>query len=289
MTRARTAPATVTAVLVCSAVVFGCAEPGEITNVKCEVLTTMTPSAAIIEVGATQQFSAAFSCNGEAAPHTFRSSDSTVARVIGDGTVVGVSAGTVIITAVTNRDTLSRTSASLAVITNPACPLPIRITPTAAIIGVGDTQQFTAIFGCADPPPAHIYRTSDPAIAAIIGNGLVQGLRQGTAVITAIQAADTTKRASAVLSVAPPRSCPVIAAIAPANATIRVGETQQYSAVFGCTTAQPGHFYRSSDPNVAALIGDGLVQGLRAGTAVITAIQATDTTKRATAALTVLM
>lgn len=76
-------------------------------------------------------------------------------------------------------------------------------------------------------------------------------------------------------------------AVTPGTASVAVGATRQLSA--SATPAQAGQnvTWSSSAPSVATVSSGGLVTGVAAGTAVITATSVSDTTKTATSNITV--
>jgi hypothetical protein len=83
-------------------------------------------------------------------------------------------------------------TAVLAQVTVPA----IMMEPAHASIAVGDSVRFTA-HGISQP----MWRSSHPEVAAVGANGMAVARAVGQAVITAIAAADTTRRVTAVLTV----------------------------------------------------------------------------------------
>lgn len=75
--------------------------------------------------------------------------------------------------------------------------------------------------------------------------------------------------------------------ITPDTASVDVGDTTQLSATVAPGGASQAVMWHSSDLNVATVNSEGLVTGVGAGTATITAFSAADNTKSDTAAITV--
>jgi uncharacterized protein YjdB len=143
---------------------------------------------------------------------TYTSSTPAVATVDAAGLVRGVAAGTAVITARTVATPQAVATSTITVTAAPPAPTPtITITPTQASAQVGGTQQFVAnVTGVTNT--AVTWRSESPSVATINAQGLATGVTAGTAVITAIAQADTTRRVQAVLQVtaAPPVTQPAI-------------------------------------------------------------------------------
>jgi uncharacterized protein YjdB len=125
------------------------------------------------------------------------------------GLVTGVTPGTAVITARAGADAnVIRTSTITVTAGPPATPIQISITPTDVTTTVGGTQQFVAnITGSTNTQV--MWRSETPALATINAQGLATALAPGTAIITAMAAADTTRRVQATLRIgaqAPPPS-----------------------------------------------------------------------------------
>src|SRR3989441_652755 len=150
----------------------------------------------------------------------------------------------------------------------------VALTPASATIQVGQTQQLAATLKDASGNTlsgrAVSWSSATPSVASVSSNGLVTGLAAGSAVITATSEGQSGTAAIAVTSV------PVATvAVTPASATIQVGQTQQLAATLkdasGNTLSGRAVSWSSATPSVASVSGSGLVTGLAAGSAVITA------------------
>ncbi len=76
----------------------------------------------------------------------------------------------------------------------------ITITPSTAQVAVGQTTQLTAVIG-GDTTGGVTWRTGNAAIATVDNTGLVLGVATGVTTVTALAVADTTKRATATVTV----------------------------------------------------------------------------------------
>ena len=248
---------------------------------------TIDPAEAMIEVGATQQFAAkATMADGMEIPDaefTWSSSDEMVATVDSDGLATGVGAGEVMIIA--TADSVSG-SATLTV-TEPPPSEPVistvTVTPTEATIEEGKMQQFEAVATTSDgetvPDVEFNWSSSDVLVAMVDANGLANGVGAGEAMITAT-AGDVMGTATLTVTETeepPPPPDPVVASVTvrPSNATIKLGQTQQFSAAAydsdGMEITGKSFSWTSSDQLTATINSSGLATSRDAGSVTITA------------------
>ncbi len=229
---------------------------------------TVAPNATI-KLTATVQLS-----NGTTQPNpavSWTTSNSDVAIVASDGLVRGVSAGIATITATSGGKS---DDARITVTAGVASVARVTLSPTSASMQVGETQQFSATaYDAGDrvitgrPVSWSITPTS---VATVSSSGLVRAVAPGTAVLTA--EVDGRERTAvitvAAATVASVTLSPTTATIAP-NGTIRLAATVRLSD--GTTPTNPAVNWSTSDPDIAIVASDGLVRGVGAGTATITA------------------
>jgi len=151
---------------------------------------TITPAAASVVAGSTQQFTATGNYNNGSTQNittlvTWTSSNTTVATISAQGFANAVAAGQTSITA-----TLSGITASVPFTVTNGVLKSIAITPTAVILNIGQSQQFVATGtyadGVAAPLPNPVTWTSSaPTVASIGATGIATGLKLGTTTITA--------------------------------------------------------------------------------------------------------
>ncbi len=243
----------------------------------------LSPSTLALGSGEQRALSASINLEpGLSTALTWRSTNNAVATVSSTGVVTGVSVGSTLITAVSVADTTRRGSAAVTVI---PVVRDIDVTPSAASIFTGDTRQlgvsFTADQGASE---AVIWRSSNATVASVSASGLVSGVSAGTAIVTAISAADTTKRATSLFTV---RYAAAVS-VSPSAATIGVGSTRPIVATVvtenGATTAVT---WRTGNAAVATVSSTGVVTGVGMGTTEITAVAVADTSRRAASTITV--
>lgn len=152
---------------------------------------SVAPTAAPVEVGMTQQFTAV-GHYGEGMDRditsavTWKSSDTTVATINAAGLATGLSAGTTTITA--TLDGVQSDSAQLTVSASTLAS--ISVTPLDATIEQGETLQFKAegtyTSGVkADLTSTVAWSSSNPGVASIDATGIATGVSVGAASITA--------------------------------------------------------------------------------------------------------
>ena len=158
---------------------------------------------------------------------------------------------------------------------DPSRPTAVTVTPpTAQLAALGETVQLSAEVrdqnGNEMAGAALSWESSDAAVAAVDGSGLVTAAGNGTATITASAgAASGTARITVMQS-------PDSVAVSPAEATIAaVGDTLRLTAeafdANGHAVTAAEFSWESSDAAVAAVDGSGLVTAAGNGTATITA------------------
>ena len=199
---------------------------------------------------------------------TWVSSNSGVATVNSNGLVSGVVAGAATVTAVCEGQ-----SGAVAITVTAVPVASVAVDPTSASVSVGLSQQLTATpkdaNGIALTGRAVTWATSNAAVATVNGNGLVTGAAGGTATITA--SSEGQSGTSAITVIAPVASVTV----SPAAAALLVGQTAQLTATPKDANGSPlsgrAVAWASSAPAVATISANGLVTGVAAGTATLTA------------------
>ena len=234
---------------------------------------TVSPSPASVQQGATVQLTATpKDANGNPLSGrvvTWSSNNTAVARVNSSGLVTGVAAGTATITATSEgksgTSTLTVTAVPVASVT---------VSPSPATVQQGSTVQLTATPKDANGNPLSgrvvTWSSNNTAVARVNGSGLVTGVAAGTATITATSegqsgTSDVTVTPAPVASVA----------VTPSPASVQVGQTLQLTATPKDANGNPlsGRVitWASNNTAVATVSGSGLVSGVTAGSATITA------------------
>src|SRR5205823_4456166 len=177
-----------------------------------------------------------------------------------------------------------------ATVTVAGCPTPVAsvtVTPAAPTVPVGPTVQVTATPKDANGNPLNgrvvTWSSNNTAVARVNGSGLVTGVGAGTATITATSEGQSGT-SDVTVTLAPVASVTVT----PSPASVAVGLTVQLTATPKDANGNPlsGRVvtWSSNNTAVATVNGSGLVSGVTAGSATITA---TSEGKTGTSAVTV--
>jgi YVTN family beta-propeller protein len=243
----------------------------------------VTPANPTIKVGSSQQFTATgtYSDNTTAdvtAQVTWNSATTSVATITTGGLASGVSGGTSVISASLNG-VAGQTTLTVAALSA------IAVTPANPSIALGLTQQFTATGTYTDNSTSNLtsqvtWDSATKTVATISTAGLATSVATGTSVISATLG---TVTGQTTLTVTPA----VLASIriSPANPTIAVGQTVDFTAVGVLTdgTTQPlvGPVTWTSGTTTTATIvapsTTGIALAAAAGTSTITATDAAST------------
>ena len=245
---------------------------------------TVTPAATAIFTGDQRTLTADVQLDaGANRAVTWRTSASTIVAVSQAGVVTGIAPGTAIITAVSVADTTLRGTASVTVAPSVRS---VVVTPATASLFIGGTQPLAAAVVTEGGLAQTVnWRTSNASVATVSASGVVTAVALGQATITALSTVDTTKRASSAITVS---SRPLTVSIVQRNLGVEPGASTQLTVN---VAADPGVStavnWSSSATSVATISSSGLLTGIGAGSAIITAISQADATRRDTVTVSV--
>ena len=206
----------------------------------------------------------------------WRSSRPKNVTVDQNGLVTAVGNGTSVISATGSNDI--RVSVKVDSV-DPAFARRVAINADRTVyVNVGETLQLGATVEPATAASALTWKSSRHQIAAVDGNGLVTGVRKGSAKITVVTS--NRKKASVTVKVVNPYEPRSVRISQSGPVTLRVGETIQLTSVLTPDNARTALHWTSSRKKIAAVDGNGLVTAARKGTAKITV--RTDNHKKAT-------
>ena len=254
------------------------------------VEVSVNPSATTLNGGQTQQFSA--SVSGSSNTSVTWSVSPQIGTISANGLYTApmpVSLSqTVTITARSAADATKSASAVVSLVATPPPPVvQISVSPSSKSLSKGQSQQFAAsVTGSSN---SAVTWSFSPQVGSLSANGLYTapatvGVAQ-TVTITARSAADTTKTASAVVSLIADPPPPVQISVTPTSKSLNAGQSQQVAAsVSGSSNSSVTW---SFSPQVGTLSTNGLYTAPAtvsvAQSVTITARSAADTTKTATA------
>lgn len=256
---------------------LGCSDSTTATIQDSVASVAVSPGSATVKVSASTQLTAV--TRGESGAvlsgHSvaWSSSSTNVATVNSSGLVQGVSAGHATISASSEGQT---GSADVTVESNPVAT--VTVTPASPTIGVSGTVQLTAMLKDANGGDLSgrvvTWETSAGGIATVSASGLVTGVAAGQATITATSEGQSGSTVVTVQAAAPPAVASV--AVTPASSTVLVNATQQLIATLkdanGNVLSGRAITWQTSAVGVATVNAAGLVRGVAAGQATITAV-----------------
>ena len=247
--------------------------PASVTIAQVVSAVTVTPTANTLVVADTLRLSAdAADANGHPvtdAEFTWASSDTMVAVVDDAGLVTAIGAGQAEIRAIS-----SGVAGSAAITVEVLVPTTVEVTPdTVAFTALGQTAQLAAEVRDQNrrvmAGVAVSWSSSDTTVAMVDSAGIVTAAGPGSTTITAA-AGDAA--GTAVASVIQSADSVVVT---PARDTISVGDTLRLAALAYDENGHPVDdavfTWLSSDPSVATVDASGLVRGVAAGAATISA------------------
>jgi len=186
------------------------------------------------------------------------SSDSAVAEVDQSGKITAISEGIATITVTSKED--NRLSDEITIEVKNYTPLTgLSISPSTVSVETERTTQLQAEYIPADATNKDItWSSSDDAVAMVDHNGLVTGISEGTAIITAISEEGSFVGTSTVTVV--PRYTAVEDISLPATAKMYSNDSISFTAIFSPRDATNQQLrWESSDPSLATVDQTGRV------------------------------
>ena len=170
-------------------------------------------------------------------------------------------------------------------VTAPAA-ISVTIAPTNASVNVGSTVQFTPTVSGSTAGVS--FTVSPSTLGSISASGLFTGLAAGQGTVTAASTQDSTKSASALVTVnsvtTPPPAHTIAVSINPSAMSVNVGTQAQFKAMV--TNSTQGVVW-SASKSIGTIDKNGLLSAaLAAGNGTVTATSVGDPTKSATAQVT---
>ncbi|WML36732.1 Ig-like domain-containing protein [Clostridium sp. OS1-26] len=202
---------------------------------------------------------------------TFKSSNNDVMQVGGNGFVYAAGPGTATITASTEGG--SNVAACFVTVNAKNNTSSLVLSKKAAFIVVGGTDKLTAsVVSTGTVNPVVNWTSSDPNVVKVL-EGILLGMNPGTAVITATTA-DGTSTATCSVTVYTAGTVPISLQSISLNKTstkLTVGASETLTAALNPANATNYSLvWKSSNPNVASVNGNGVVSALSAGSTLIT-------------------
>lgn len=156
----------------------------------------------------------------------------------------------------------------------------VLVSPASVDLLVGNTYQFGAVArdgaGNNIAGKTFTWTSSNPAIASVTSTGLVTARASGQAIITATTAGKSGEGQVTITNVPPPPSTTVASvSLIPSTTSLDIGRSLQFTAqardANGNVISGKVFTWTSSNSSYATVSANGIVTGIAAGTAIITA------------------
>ena len=214
---------------------------------------------------------------------TWKSSNTSVATVT-NGKVKAVGAGKTTIT-VTTADGSKTATCSVTVTEAEVRVTGVTLNRTSNTIYIGDSFTLTATVAPTNATNKNVTWKTSNSVVATVTNGVVKGLKEGTAIIT-VTTADGGKTASCTVTVKPRTIAVTGVSLSKTELTLTVGDSHTLTATVSPSNATNKNVTWRSSNTAVATVTNGVVKGLKEGTATITVTTA-DGGKTATCSVTV--
>ena len=212
---------------------------------------------------------------------TWSSSDAAIATVDENGVVTGIKAGTATITVTTVDGDFAATCT--VTVLQPVTG--ISLDKTSVTLNTTDTYSLIANVNPTDASNKSVtWNSSDAAIATVDDNGVVTGIKVGTATIT-VTTVDGNFTATCAVTILQP-----VTGVHLDKTAVTLNTTDTYTLVATVDPIDASNksvTWNSSDAAIATVDDNGVVTGIKAGTATIT-VTTVDGDFAATCAVTVL-
>jgi hypothetical protein len=269
----------------------------------------LSPASPSVPLGGSIQFNAIVSGNASSAVswtvngvHNGNTAYGTISNTGLYAAPTTAPSASVVVTATSSADSAESASATVALNTSGGLPIAVSISPSSQSLQVGSSQQFSAtVSGTSNTAVTWLVngvQNGNSTYGSITSSGLFTAPTAvpsgGASIVTAKSVADSTKSASATvtLSSTPPK---VSVAVTPSSVSVPVSTTEQFTATVSGTTNTAVTWFVNGVQNGNSTYGTITNAGLytapaavpSGGVATVTAKSVADSSKSASATVTV--
>ncbi len=251
----------------------------------------VTPQRVSLEEGATTVLSYSISpSNATNKTAIWRSTNTSIATVDANGVVRGLKAGIAKIEAISSNGLKS--DATLTVTPREDGDVPasgVEVSPQSATIAEGESRTLSAVVSPSNATNKTVTWSTSNSNIAVVNNGVVRGVNQGEVVITATTS-DGGFISSAVITVTSTseENVPVTRIyVTPQRVSLEEGATTVLSySISPSNATNKTATWRSTNTSIATVDANGVVRGVKAGSAKIEAISSNGLKSDATLTVT---
>ena len=195
---------------------------------------------------------------GAASGITLSSSNTRYVKIT-NGKLVGVKAGTATITAKTYNGVKATCKVTVC-----AAPKSVSFKNKSLTIGCGESVETAIVYSPATAYSVCTYTSGDPSVATVDPvTGVITGVKAGTVAITAKPQKGTAGVCTVVV-------CPAPTSVSLSQSSYEIAQGMSMTLVPILSPGSAGHCsFESSDPSVVSVDANGVLKGVKAGTATV--------------------
>ena len=212
----------------------------------------------------------------------WKSSDSSVLTVDSSGTITAIKEGNAVVTATSKANGSILHSVTITVLPPPIIPVEEVTIGIESTVGyIGENVQLTATISPAEAKDNLIWQSSNESIATVTQTGKVTYLKAGTVTITA-KCSSFDVENSVTITVKEILSKTITLNVTNLNKegenaySTAIGLSGQVEAILDENATVLTVVFTSSDPTIAKISEDGVIEGISEGTVTITATTSYD-------------
>jgi uncharacterized protein YjdB len=231
---------------------------------------SVAPASASLRIGESLVMVAVVSADsGADRSVSWSSADPRRVSVTANGIATGVSEGVAVVTATSRANGSVQGTATIAVLPAPTVKQ-LAIVPASLSLRVGQTAPLVpVIVADSGADRTILWSSADPSRVSVSSSGVITGIAEGIAVITATSRARPDITASSSVNVVPAAGVRAVA-VTPQTLDLTIG---QQLAIAVTVDADPGIArtvsFTSTDPSIATVSPSGVVSGVASGSTTI--------------------
>ena len=225
----------------------------------------ISPSSMNINIGDTKTISYSLTPTDATTTVTWKSDNTSIATVSSSGLVKGIAEGKTTIRATTDNGKTSSCEVTVKKVEATSISL-----PSTKTVYIGETVTLTYTMTPSNAMSSVTWKSADTSIATVSSSGVVTGKKEGSTNITVTT--DNGKSASCKVYVEPKPIDPTKITLYSCN--VEVGYSTKIRYTLEPENATTTITWKSSDTSIATVSSDGIVKGIKQGSAKITATTA---------------
>lgn len=232
-------------------------------KLKVDANSISIPSTKTIYVGDSEQLNYTLQPINSTSTVTWKSDNTSIATVSSSGLVKGIAEGKTTIRATTDNGKTASCEVTVKKVEATSISL-----PSTKTVYIGETVTLTYTMTPSNAMSSVTWKSADTDIATVSSSGVVTGKAEGSTNITVTT--DNGKSASCKVYVEPKPIDPTKISL-PFSCNVEVGYSTKMRYTLEPKNATTTITWKSSDTSIATVSSDGIVKGIKQGSAKITA------------------